>query len=45
MVDKELLSRKLSNLESYVKGLKQAEDITWKNYKSDIRSKAFVESN
>ena len=31
MVDKELLSRKLSRLRSYVDGLKGAEDIDWRN--------------
>jgi len=43
MVDKELLSRKLSRLRSYVEVLKCAEDITWEKYRSDLRAKAFVE--
>ena len=43
MVDKELLSRKLSRLRSYVEVLKRAEDITWEKYRSDVRAKAFVE--
>jgi uncharacterized protein YutE (UPF0331/DUF86 family) len=43
MVDKELLSRKLSRLRSYVEVLKRAEDITWEKYQSDLRAKAFVE--
>jgi uncharacterized protein YutE (UPF0331/DUF86 family) len=43
MVDKELLSRKLSQLKEYVGELKQADDIIWEKYQSDIRAKAFVE--
>ena len=43
MVDRELLSRKLSRLQGYVDVLKSAEDITWQKYQSDIRAKAFVE--
>jgi uncharacterized protein YutE (UPF0331/DUF86 family) len=43
MVDKELLSRKLSTLRSYVEELKRAEDITREKYESDRRAKAFVE--
>lgn len=43
MVDKELLSRKLSRLGSYIEVLKRAEDINWEKYQSDLRSKAFVE--
>jgi uncharacterized protein YutE (UPF0331/DUF86 family) len=43
MVDKELVSRKLSQLRSYVDELKRAEDITWAKYGSDLRAKAFVE--
>ena len=43
MVDRELLSRKLSNLSSYVKELQGADDITWQRYTTDPRSKAFVE--
>jgi len=43
MVDKELLSRKLSRLRSYVEVLKRAEDINWEKYRSDLRAKAFVE--
>jgi uncharacterized protein YutE (UPF0331/DUF86 family) len=43
MVDKELLSRKLSRLRSYVDGLKRAEDIDWAKYESDLRAKTFVE--
>lgn len=41
--DNELVSRKLSQLQNYVAELKQAEDITWEKYESDIRSKAFAE--
>ena len=43
MVDKELLSRKLSRLHFYVDGLKNAEDIDWEKYQADSRAKAFVE--
>ncbi len=43
MVDKELLSRKLSRLRTYVEELRRAEDITWEKYRSDPRSRAFVE--
>jgi uncharacterized protein YutE (UPF0331/DUF86 family) len=43
VVDKELLSKKLSQLQTYLDELKQAEDITWTKYQSDLRSRAFVE--
>ena len=43
MVDKELLSRKISNLSYYISELKRAKDINWKKYTSDSRSRAFVE--
>lgn len=43
MVDKELLSRKISRLRSYMEALMSAEDIDWEKYKSDLRAKAFVE--
>ncbi len=43
MVDKELLSRKMSRLRSYTEALKNAGDIDWEKYKSDPRAKAFVE--
>jgi uncharacterized protein YutE (UPF0331/DUF86 family) len=43
MVDKELLSRKLSRLQHYVDVLKTAEDINWQKYRDDLRIKAFVE--
>ncbi len=43
MVDKELLSRKLSQLREYLTELQNAEDITWKVYEEDIRMRAFVE--
>ena len=43
MVDKELLSRKISRLRTYTEALKSAEDIDWEKYKSDLRAKAFVE--
>ncbi|MBU0464893.1 MAG: DUF86 domain-containing protein [Proteobacteria bacterium] len=43
MVDKELLSRKISNLSYYISELKGAKDINWEKYTSDLRSKAFIE--
>jgi hypothetical protein len=43
LVDKELLSRKVSRLRSYIEVLKGAEDINWEKYQSDLRVKAFVE--
>jgi uncharacterized protein YutE (UPF0331/DUF86 family) len=43
MVDKELLSRKLSQLREYLVALRNADDITWKKYEEDIRTRAFVE--
>ena len=43
MVDKELLSRKISRLRTYTESLMSAEDIDWEKYKSDLRAKAFVE--
>lgn len=43
MVDKELLSRKLSRLRSYLQELKNAEDIDWEKYRSELRARAFVE--
>ena len=43
MVDKELLSRKISRLRSYLEELKSGEDIDWGKYQSDSRAKAFAE--
>lgn len=43
MVDKELLSRKISQLREYLTTLQKSEDITWSRYEEDIRSRAFVE--
>ena len=43
MVDKEVLSRKLSQLRQYVTELNAAQDITLSVYQNDIRAKAFVE--
>ena len=43
MMDKELLSRKLSRLQNYIDVLKTAEDINWQKYRDDLRIKAFVE--
>lgn len=43
MVDKELVSRKLSQLRMYVDELRRAEDINWEKYRSDLRARTFVE--
>ena len=43
MVDEELISRKLSQLRQYADELSLADDINWEKYRSDIRSRAFVE--
>lgn len=43
MVDKELLSRKLSYLQEYVNELQNATDVTWEKYSSDTRTRAFIE--
>ena len=43
MADKELLSRKLSRLRTYVDELRRAKDINWCKYRSDLRARAFVE--
>lgn len=43
MVDKELLSRKISRLREYLTALRKANDITWAKYKADLRTRAFVE--
>jgi hypothetical protein len=43
MVDNELVSRNISKLLDYVAGREQAKDINWEKYKSDARSRAFVE--
>lgn len=43
MVDKELLSRKISQLREYVAVLKNTRDITWTKYEKDLRARAFVE--
>ena len=43
MVDKELLSRKTSQLRVYLTALQKSDDITWGRYREDIRSRAFVE--
>ncbi len=43
MVDEELISRKLSQLRQYADELSRADDINWEKYRSDIRSRAFVE--
>lgn len=43
MVDKELLSRKISQLREYLNALRNADDITWSKYEEDLRTRAFVE--
>ena len=43
MIDKEVLSRKISQLLDYVDSLDQSRDIDWEKYQHDIRAKAFVE--
>ena len=43
MVDKELLSRKISQLREYLVALQNADDITWNKYEEDYRTRAFVE--
>ena len=43
MMDNEVISYKISNLQYYLSELKKADDITWDQYRKDIRSKAFVE--
>lgn len=43
MVNKELVSRKLSQLREYLAALQDAKDITRQSYRADIRTRAFVE--
>lgn len=43
MVDKTLLSRKISKLREYIHELENSKDITWKKFKTNKRDKAFVE--
>jgi len=43
MVDPILLERILSDIRSNVKDLKDSNDITWKVYKTDTRSRRFIE--
>jgi uncharacterized protein YutE (UPF0331/DUF86 family) len=43
MVDTELISRKISHLLNYISELEKAEDITWKKYTQNARTRAFVE--
>ncbi len=43
MVDRELVSRKLARLRGYLNELKDARDINWEKYRSDLRTRAFVE--
>ncbi len=43
MVDRELLSRKLSNLSNYISELERTDDIDFEKYTTDPRSCAFVE--
>ena len=43
MIDKEVISRKVSQLLDYVDALERGRDIDWEKYQEDIRAKAFVE--
>jgi len=43
MVDKELLSRKISQLRGYLSALRKADDIVWEKYEKDIRLRGFIE--
>lgn len=43
MVDRVLMERILSDIKSNVKDLRDASDITWENYKTNKRSRRFVE--
>jgi uncharacterized protein YutE (UPF0331/DUF86 family) len=43
MVDRVLLERILSDIQSNVKALRNAEDITWDIYRTDIRARRFIE--
>ena len=43
MVDRILLERILADIKSNVKELKDAKDITWNVYRTDIRSRRFIE--
>ena len=43
MIDVELLSRKISQLRTYLNELRESDDITWQTYQTDLRAKAFVE--
>ncbi len=43
MVDRVLMERILSDIKSNVKDLRDASDITWGNYKTNKRSRRFVE--
>ena len=43
MVDRVLLERILSDIQSNVKALRNAEDITWDIYRTDMRARRFIE--
>ena len=43
MVDRVLLERILLDIQSNVKALRSAEDITWDIYRTDIRARRFIE--
>ena len=43
MVDRVLLERILLDIQSNVKALRDAKDITWDIYRTDIRARRFVE--
>ena len=42
MVNEEIILRKITKLREYVNELRQAKDITWENYKKNIRDRSFV---
>jgi uncharacterized protein YutE (UPF0331/DUF86 family) len=43
MANGEIIERKLSRLAAYLDELRKAEDISWTEYQSNARSRAFVE--
>ena len=43
MVDRILLERILTDIRSNVKDLRDAKDISWKKYRTDVRARRFVE--
>ena len=43
MVNGDVIIRKLSKLKEYVNELRKADDISWDEYRSNVRNRAFVE--